>query len=148
MQRKIVPDVIRDQTIYSVPPTTPSREVARVMAENKVAAVVVVEGTVLKGIITERDITGRLVAAGGDADKVLAREIMTPDPDCLTPSDSALDALRLMRERRYRHLPVTDDGVVVGMISIRDLYAVVIDQLERDVKTHENFIYGEAYGTS
>jgi CBS domain-containing protein len=54
----------------------------------------------------------------------------------------------MMREHNYRHLPVTDQGTVVGMISVRDLYAVVTDQLTRDVRNHEAFIYGEAYGTA
>ncbi|WP_413204238.1 cyclic nucleotide-binding/CBS domain-containing protein [Rhodospirillum sp. A1_3_36] len=148
MQRKLVPDVVRDQRIHAVTPDVAVRSVARIMAENTVAAVVVVEGGTLKGIITERDITARLVARERDPDSTTAGDIMTPDPDTLGPDDSAEEALRMMRERNYRHLPVTDKGTVVGMISVRDLYAVVTDQLTRDVRNHEAFIYGEAYGTA
>jgi CBS domain-containing protein len=148
MQRKIVPDVVRDQTIHSVPMNLPADEVARLMAGAKVAAVVVLEGSVLKGIITERDITARLVARDRDPKRTIAADIMTPNPDTLGPDDTAEEALRLMREHNYRHLPVTDGGVVVGMISVRDLYAVVTDELARDVRTHEAFIYGETYGTA
>ncbi|ABC24538.1 CBS domain-containing protein [Rhodospirillum rubrum] len=148
MQRRIVPDVVRDQTIFFVSAETTAREVARTLADNKIAAVVVMEDGVLKGIITERDVTARLVAKGGDPDSVMARAIMTPDPDTLAPEDTAEDALRMMRLRGYRHLPVVDGEGVVGMVSIRDLYAVVTDQLERDMKTHESFIYGEQYGIS
>ncbi|MBK1665750.1 CBS domain-containing protein [Rhodospirillum rubrum] len=148
MQRRIVPDVVRDQTIFFVSAETTAREVARTLADNKIAAVVVMEGGLLKGIITERDVTARLVAKGGDPDTVTARAIMTPDPDTLAPEDTAEDALRMMRLRGYRHLPVVDEEGVVAMVSIRDLYAVVTDQLERDMKTHESFIYGEQYGTS
>ncbi|MCF8479807.1 MAG: CBS domain-containing protein [Rhodospirillum sp.] len=148
MQRKLVPDVVRDQQIHSVTPDVTARTVAQTMAENRVAAVVVVENGVLKGIITERDITARLVARNRDPDTTIAADIMTPNPDTLGPEDSAVEALRMMRERNYRHLPVTDQGTVVGMISVRDLYAVVTDQLTQDVRTHEAFIYGESYGTA
>jgi CBS domain-containing protein len=148
MQRKLVPDVVRDQRIHAVTPDVTARSVARIMADNKVAAVVVVDDGVLKGIITERDITARLVARERDPDATTAGDIMTPNPDTLGPDDSAEEALRMMREHNYRHLPVTDQGTVVGMISVRDLYAVVTDQLTRDVRNHEAFIYGEAYGTA
>jgi CBS domain-containing protein len=117
------------------------------MAEMDIAAIVVTDDAgKLVGIVTERDLTRRVIAKDRDADKVTVGEIMTANPDTLAPRDSALDALELMRTRKYRHLPVVDDGSVVGMVSIRDLYAAVKAALEKDIRETEAFVFGDRYG--
>jgi CBS domain-containing protein len=148
MSRKIVPDVISGQTIQKVAPGETVRATARMMKEKKIAAVVVMEGQKLIGIITERDMTTRVIAAGLNPDTTTAREIMTANPDTLGPDDNASDAIRMMRERNYRHLPVVKGDTVVGMVSVRDLYAVYNTELEQDLKDRNAFIYGENYGTA
>lgn len=148
MSRKIVPDVISGQTVQKVGPSETVRATARMMKEKKIAAVVVMEGSRLIGIITERDMTTRVIAAGLNPDTTMARDIMTANPDTLSPDDEAAEAIRLMRERNYRHLPVVDGETVVGMVSVRDLYAVYNTELEQDLKDRNAFIYGENYGTA
>ncbi len=148
MIRRIVPDVICDQILQKVTPRDTVRQAARLMREKKIAAVLVMEGERLVGIVTERDMTVRVVAAGLDADTTPVGEMMTADPDTLAPSDTASDALRMMKSRNYRHLPVVDGGTVVGMVSVRDLYAVYNGELEQDLKDRNAYIYGEAYGTA
>jgi CBS domain-containing protein len=148
MIRRIVPDVISDQILQKVTPRDTVRQAARLMREKKIAAVLVMEGERLVGIVTERDMTVRVVAAGLDADTTPVGEMMTADPDTLAPSDTASDALRMMKSRNYRHLPVVDGGTVVGMVSVRDLYAVYNGELEQDLKDRNAYIYGEAYGTA
>jgi CBS domain-containing protein len=148
MYRKIVPDVISGQTIQKVTPGDTVRATARMMREKKIAAVLVMEGERLVGIITERDMTTRVIAAGLNPDTALARDIMTANPDTLAPDDKASEAVRLMRERNYRHLPVVEGTRVVGMVSVRDLYAVYNTELEQDLKDRNAFIYGENYGTA
>ena len=148
MYRKIVPDVISGQTIQKVAPSDSVRATAQLMRERKIAAVLVMEGSRLVGIITERDMTARVIAAGQNPETTLARDIMTRNPDTLSPDDRASDAIRLMRERNYRHLPVVDGANVVGMVSVRDLYAVYNTELEQDLKHREAYIYGETYGTA
>ena len=148
MSRKIVPDVIHNQTLYKVSPSETVRHTARLMREKKIAAVLVMEGERLVGIITERDMTCRVIAAGVDPDTAKISEVMTGNPDTLAPSDTAADAIRMMRERNYRHLPVVTDDKVVGMVSVRDLYAVYNTELEQDLKDRNAFIYGENYGTA
>ncbi|MBL8643178.1 MAG: CBS domain-containing protein, partial [Rhodospirillaceae bacterium] len=81
-------------------------------------------------------------------DTSLCRDIMTADPDTLSPNDEAADAIRMMREHNYRHLPVVEGAKVVGMVSVRDLYAVANTELEQDLKDRNAFIYGENYGTA
>jgi CBS domain-containing protein len=146
MIRKIVPDVISGQTLLKVSPQENVRAAAKMMRDRKIAAVVVMEADKLVGIITERDMTCRVIAAGLNPDTAVARDIMTANPDTLSPDDTASDALNMMRERNYRHLPVVKDERVVGMVSVRDLYAVYKTELEEDLKDRNAFIYGESYG--
>ena len=148
MIRRIVPDVISDQVLQKVTPRDTARQAARLMREKKIAAVLVMELDRLVGIVTERDMTARVVAAGLDADATPVREIMTADPDTLSPNDTASDAIRMMRSRNYRHLPVVESGRVVGMVSVRDLYAVYNGELEQDLKDRNAYIYGESYGAA
>lgn len=148
MIRRIVPDVINGQTLHGIAPADTARYAARLMREKRIAAVLVMEGAKLVGIITERDMTSRVVAAGLDPETTRARDIMTANPDTLSPTDTAADAIRMMRQHNYRHLPVVDGDTVVGMVSVRDLYAVYNTELEQDLKDRNAFIYGETYGMS
>ena len=147
MMRKIVPDVISGQTLITVSLTDTARAIATLMREKKIAAVLVTENDALVGIITERDMTSRVIAAGLDAETAKAKDIMTANPDTLHPNDSASQAIKMMIERNYRHLPVTDGDTLIGMVSVRDLYAIYNSELEEDLKDRNAFIYGENYGT-
>lgn len=147
MMRKIVPDVINGQTLITVNLTDTARTIANLMREKKIAAVLVTENNALVGIITERDMTCRVIADGLNPETTTAKEIMTPEPDTLHPDNSAAQAIKMMIERNYRHLPVTDGDTLVGMVSVRDLYAIYNSELEEDLKDRNAFIYGENYGT-
>lgn len=148
MTRRIVPDVIGDQILHKVSPRDTVRQAARLMRDKKIAAVLVLDLDRLVGIVTERDMTVRVVAAGLDPDATPVRDVMTTDPDTLAPSDTASDAIRMMKSRNYRHLPVVESGHVVGMVSVRDLYAVYNGELEQDLKDRNAYIYGESYGAA
>ena len=97
-------------------------------------------------IITERDLTRRVVAKDLDPKKTPIIDIMTANPDTLSPDDSAGDALELMQSRHFRHLPVVEDGKCVGMVSIRDLYTAVKSALEENIRETEAFVFGDRYG--
>ena len=147
MRLRIIPDIVNNQKLSVLSKQNTAREAAKQMAEKDIAAIVVTDdGGALLGIVTERDLTRRVIAGNRDPDKVTVGEIMTGNPDTLAPRDSALDALELMRTRKYRHLPVVDDGRVVGMVSIRDLYAAVKTALEKDIRETEAFVFGDRYG--
>ena len=99
--------------------------VARRMADRNVGAVLVMEDGRLAGIMTERDIM-RAVARGLRDDTVVA-ECMTANPETIAPDDTIEHAAVLMIHGGYRHLPVVDGDDVVGVLSIRDLVAVVVE---------------------
>lgn len=147
MQRRIVPDLVSNQTLASLPPTATVRDAVRVMAERHIGAVLVAIDGRLQGIFTERDVLTRVVAAGLDPGDTALGGVMTPNPDTVGPGDTAFEALRRMSERGYRHLPVVDDDEMVGIVSIRDLYAAVNKDLAEDLQQREAFIFDTGYGT-
>ena len=146
MTDKIIPDVISNQNLQTLPPEASVREAAKIMGSSKISAILVLKDDHLIGIVTERDMTAKVLAAGLDPEATQISEIMTPNPDCLSPSDAPNSALEKMSNRGYRHLPVVDGEDVVGMLSIRDLYAYVKDQLEEDVRQREAFMFDTGYG--
>jgi CBS domain-containing protein len=100
-------------------------EAAARMVERAVGAVVVLEGERITAILTERDVL-KAVAAGKDGEAPIT-EWMTRHPDTIEPTDTIDHAASLMIHGGFRHLPVVDDGKVVGIVSIRDLMRVALD---------------------
>ncbi|UEM21543.1 CBS domain-containing protein [Skermanella mucosa] len=144
-KRKLVPDVVREQEVISFKPDDMVGAAVKAMAERRVGAVLVMEGNGLKGIFTERDLVTRVVAQDLDPNTTPLHHVMTAGPDTLPPDAMAIEALDLMRRHNYRHLPVLRDGAVVGIVSIRDLYAAVHAQLEQEIKERDSFIFGQDY---
>lgn len=129
--RRIVPDVISEQTLVSLTANDHVRDAARLMKHRRVGSVLVMNDDDLEGIFTERDMVYRVVADGLDPDLTLLATVMTANPDTIDANATALDALRLMNERGYRHLPVMDEGRVVGIVSRRDFFGEEKAQEER-----------------
>lgn len=128
----IIPDVVSAQSIKSLRPHQSAAEAGQLMIEFDISAVIVVDdGEQLLGIVTERDLSRRVVAADRQGSQVTVAEIMTENPAFLRPEDSAAQAMNTMQEMKIRHLPVVEDERVVGIVSIRDLR----DSLSRRVVT-------------
>jgi CBS domain-containing protein len=96
-------------------------DAAKAMKKADVGDVIVTDGGALCGIVTDRDITVRVVAEGKDSAKFQLRECCTRDLTTLSPDDSVADAVRLMREKNIRRLPVVEGGKPVGIVTIGDL---------------------------
>ena len=96
-------------------------EVARMMVENNIGAVPVLREGKLVGIFSERDLMRRVVVEGRDANRVVVGDVMTPDPHTVAPVEETEECMRLMRDHGFRHLPICHDGVVQGMVSLRDI---------------------------
>jgi CBS domain-containing protein len=111
--------------LLTVEPGLRLTEVAQRMVARDVGAVLVLEGERLVGILTERDVL-RAVAGGID-DSTLVSDWMTRDPDTMDPDETTRHAATLMIHGGYRHLPIVDGEAVVGMLSIRDLMRVVLE---------------------
>jgi CBS domain-containing protein len=111
--------------LLSVTPDLSLTEVAQRMVERDIGAALVAQGDRLVGILTERDVL-RAVAKGIGEDTTVA-DWMTADPDTMTPDESTEQAAVLMIHGGFRHLPLMEGDQVVGMLSIRDLMRVVIE---------------------
>mgnify|MGYP003348417745 CR=1 FL=1 len=143
MHKSIVPDIISEkQVLTTFGADVTVRQAARVMAERHIGAVLIMSDGKLDGIFTERDVLNRVVAPGKDPETVKIGEVMTRNPDTVSPDASALDTLILMQSKGYRHLPVLDGGELVGIVSIRDLFSAVKRELEEDIQEREAFIFG------
>ncbi len=147
MRRTIIPGVIDGrQVLCCMPKEATAQDAAMMMREHRVGAAMIMEGGRLIGIVTERDLVYRLLALGGDARTTRLAEVMTAEPETVSPDDPALLALDKMRAGHYRHLPVLRDREVCGMVSIRDLYEAVRQGLQEELTSAESLIYGEQYG--
>ena len=130
MVRKLVPDVVHDQRLLELPPQATVREAAQRMARREVRSALVMEEGKLLGIFTGTDLIGRVVALGLDPDKTLLNRVMTKNPETISAGESAVEALRRMQQGHFRHLPVVDDGKVVGILSRRDFQGYEFDEIE------------------
>ncbi len=100
---------------------TPVREAAQAMRQDDIGNVIVLDGDEVKGIVTDRDITIRVVAEGQDPGTCTLGDICSDDLVTVSPDDSIENAVQLMRERSVRRLPVVEGGRPVGIVSIGDL---------------------------
>jgi len=122
----------RSAAVHSVTPGISVTECVRQMNELKIGAMLVMEGERLVGIFTERDAMTRVLGGGLDPTDTRVSEVMSSDPVCVSPSTTLEEARALVTGKRIRHLPVVDDGKVVGMVSSGDLtHWLVRDQSSR-----------------
>lgn len=133
VSRTIVPHAIGVQRIVSVSPMTPVADAAREMTRRRIGAVLVVDDGELQGIFTERDALTRVLAEDRDPSTTLLGEVMTRHPDTIAPGETVAAALAMMNEHGYRHLPVVDGEKIVGIVSIRDLYRSIKEQMDADL---------------
>ncbi|MDH4189000.1 MAG: CBS domain-containing protein [Betaproteobacteria bacterium] len=115
-----VKNVIEPKRLLTAAPDESVRNIAKMMARKKVSAVVVVEDRRLVGIFTERDAVFRVIARGLDPDRTRLEDVMTKTPKSIAPDESFGYALLVMHENGFRHLPVVEDGVPIGIVSSRN----------------------------
>jgi CBS domain-containing protein len=137
MARRIIPDVVHDQELVQLAPGATVREAARKMAERRVGAALVTEGGRLVGIFTERDLLNRVVARDLDPAATKLADVMTRDPATVGPSQRAVDALHLMHDGGFRHLPVVEQGRVRGIVSLRDFMTGEIEVMQAEREEQE-----------
>jgi len=116
------------------------------MAERSVGALPVVTEGALVGIVTERDYARKVILQGRSSRQATVSEIMTQAPITVTPEFTVKQCLRLMTVRRFRHLPVLDEGILCGMISIGDLVAAIIANQASTIEHLEKYIAADYPG--
>ena len=123
--------LLGDRQLRGVTPDRPIAAAARAMARHGVGALAVVEHGRLIGVLSERDIVWRAVAENLPLDTTEVRQIMTPDPVTISIDDAISDSLAAQLGRGFRHLPVMDGDMVVGLLSYRDIPAEYAAMFER-----------------
>lgn len=130
-QRKLG-EIVRRQNPMMLPPTATVREAARCMRDHRIGAILVVEDGRLVGLFTGRDAVTRVVAEGLDPTTATLGQVMTNAPDTLTPKQMAIDALRMMQDGGYRHMPIVDGARVVGIVSLGDFSGMEKARLDEE----------------
>jgi CBS domain-containing protein len=123
-----------DDTVYSA---------LELMAEKNVGAVLVVDGEQPVGILSERDYARKVVLEERVSRSTAVSEIMTPNPVGIRPGQTVEECMVLITARRIRHLPVIDEGKLVGMLSIGDVVKAMISEREFMIRQLENYIAGQ-----
>jgi CBS domain-containing protein len=132
----------KGRRIHAIGPDDSVLRAIGVMAENHVGALLVMEGTQLRGIISERDYARKVVLVGRSSSDTPVRSIMTASVITISPDEFVEDAMRAMTEHRIRHLPVVEGGRVVGVVSIGDLVKCVIDDQRHLIEDLQSYIQG------
>ena len=128
--------------LFTIGPDAPVLEAVRSMAEHGVGALLVMRGDALAGIISERDYARKVVLLGrASADTPIA-QIMSSPVVTVSPDTNVQRCMVLMTERRIRHLPVVENGRVIGVVSIGDLVKSVIQEQQRTIEELESYIHG------
>ena len=130
---KSIKTIIGDRGTVTVKRTTHVRDAAQLMAEKHIGAVPVLDGECLAGILSERDVLTRVVAAGCDPDATEVGEVMSSELVVAAPSDSYETCLSRMQQAHVRHVIVLDQGRLAGIVSLRDLLAVHINEKDEAI---------------
>lgn len=128
--------------VQSVAPDTMVYDAIKLMADRNIGCVLVMDGDVLLGILSERDYTRKVVLQGRSSKTTTVREIMTKDVICVTPKHGVEETLLIVTEKRVRHLPVKDGDRVIGLISIGDLVKWVINAQRSALSQLEAYVAG------
>ncbi|HEV8002772.1 MAG TPA: CBS domain-containing protein [Planctomycetaceae bacterium] len=134
----------KDPWVASIGPRASALEAALTMNRHKVGSLMVMDGTTVVGILTERDLLQRVLAEQLDAAKTPVGEVMTTEILCCQPHTTIEEARVVMKDRRVRHLPVVDHEGLHGMISIGDLNAYEAHSQEVTIHFLQEYIHGRA----
>ena len=127
----------KGKEVYSVLPTNTVYEALTVMSEKNIGAILVIEDTVLKGILSERDYARKIVLKAKSSKNALVCEIMETDVVTVKLTDNLESCMELMNAKRVRHLPVIENNIVIGIISISDVVKAIIE-IQKDTIQHLN----------
>jgi CBS domain-containing protein len=126
----------------AVTPSATISDVVHVLAEKRIGAVLVLEGEQLVGILSERDVVRSLAKQAGATLDLTAGDLMTHSPTTTSPDASVADAMEIMSDGRFRHLPVMENGKLIGLVSIGDVVKARIDQQEHEVDSLRAYVVG------
>ena len=126
--------------VVTLPPSASVAAAVALLAERRIGAAPVMEGDAVVGVFSERDVIYSVAAKGAAALDLAVSDVMTAPAQTVDPHEPVLGALSLMTRRRMRHLPVIEDGRLVGIVSIGDLVKYRIDRIEAEADAMRRYI--------
>ena len=130
------------KVVHAITPNDTVYDAVRKMAEQNIGALLVMEGDEIVGIVTERDYARKVVLAGRSSRETPVSVIMTTQVLCVGPLQTTEECMVIMTENRLRHLPVIDDGKLIGLVSIGDLVKDIISEQQFTIEQLEHYITG------
>lgn len=142
---KQVQDILKTKgsVVYSVEPGTMVYNAIEQMCEKNIGGLMIVENDKLIGIFTERDYARKLILKGKSSKDTPIKDLMTPNPFTVTPTTSIEDCMKLMSGKHIRHLPVEENGKLIGMVSIGDVVKHIIEDQKSTIEHLEQYIAGQ-----
>ena len=134
----------KGKEVYSVLPTITVYEALVSMGEKNIGAILVVENNVLKGILSERDYARKIALKDKSSKETLVHEIMAENVITVKPTDNLDYCMELMYTKKIRHLPVLDNGKIIGIVSIGDVVKSIIDIQKDTIQYLDSYINGAA----
>jgi len=131
---------VKGREVWTIGPDTSVYEGLKIMAEQEIGSLLVLEGGRPIGIFTERDYARSVILKGRTSKDTPVHEIMTHRPICATPTQTVEECMALITDKRIRHLPVIDGGELVGLISIGDLVKSIISEQQFIIEQLEHYI--------
>ncbi|MBP6304953.1 MAG: CBS domain-containing protein [Giesbergeria sp.] len=131
-----------DAAVHSIAPSASVLDALKSMAQLRIGALLVMEGKDIVGILTERDYARKIALMGRTSLTTLVSDVMTTAVMYVQPTQSSEECMALMTQNRLRHLPVVDDGMVIGMISIGDLVKDIISEQQFIIEQMKHYISG------
>lgn len=130
----------KGKEVFSVPSTITVYEALGVMSEKNIGAILIIEDTVLKGILSERDYARKIVLKAKSSKKTFVHEIMEENVITVNPTDNLEYCMELMNTKRVRHLPVKENNIIIGIISISDVVKSIIEMQKETIKHLDSYI--------
>ena len=148
MHMKTVAELLKSKTVnsvFSIAPEASVFDAVKLMAEKNIGALLITKDGELVGIFTERDYSRKLVLAGLSSKDTPLRDVMTANVMYVRPAQTNEECMALMTENRLRHLPVMDNGRLLGLLSIGDLVKDIMSEQQFTIKQLEHYISGQEY---
>ena len=130
------------QAVHAIGPDDSVYDAVKKMAEHNIGALLVMDGGAIVGIVTERDYARKIALAGRSSKETPVSVIMTTQVLCVGPRQTTEECMAIMTENRLRHLPVLDDGRLIGLVSIGDLVKDIISEQQFIIEQLEHYIAG------
>jgi CBS domain-containing protein len=142
---KTVAELLRAKParVVKVTPDQSVLDAIKILATENIGAAMVMSGERLAGIMSERDYTRKVILKGRESETTKVQEIMTVNVIVVNPRTKTRDCMAIMTEKGIRHLPVVDEGRVIGMVSIRDIVSDIIADQDFTIEQLEHYISGQ-----